>query len=170
MPAPVKYKPEMLQQVEKLCLLGATDIIIADFFNIDESTLTIWKKRYPELFVSIKKAKVKADAEIANSLFNRAKGYEWTEEQAHKIKEVTYNNGKRVKEVEHLETILVHKVVPPDTTAAIFWLKNRQRDAWREKNDVLPDGDVANVTSITYYPKALPRGYYEQPIDATPQS
>lgn len=32
---------------------------------------------------------------------------------------------------------------PPDTTAMIFWLKNRQPDKWRDKRDVGDDdGDA----------------------------
>lgn len=166
--APVKYKPEYLKQIEKLCLLGATDVIIADFLNVTPQTVSNWQKTNPELFEAIKRAKIQADANVADSLYNRAKGYEWDEQQAHKLKEVTYNNGKRIKEVERLETISVHKVVPPDTTAAIYWLKVRQKGAWREDyKPVLPDGDLANITSVTFYPKSLPRGYYEQPNNST---
>ena len=34
------------------------------------------------------------------------------------------------------------KHYPPDTTAAIFWLKNRKTDQWRDKQDVEHSGSV----------------------------
>ncbi|TRB81349.1 helix-turn-helix domain-containing protein, partial [Mannheimia haemolytica] len=73
---PTKYKPEYVTQVEKLCLLGATDKDIADFFEVAESTINNWKIEYPEFLESIKKGKLLADANVANSLYKRALGYE----------------------------------------------------------------------------------------------
>lgn len=117
---PTKFKEEYIEQVEKLCKLGATDKEIADFFDVDERTINNWKEEIPEFFQSIKKGKIFADAEVANKLFHRATGYEHPDVDI------------KVIEGEIVQTELV-KHYPPDTAAAIFWLKNRQRDKWRDK-------------------------------------
>lgn len=121
---PTEYKEEYNEQVYKLCLLGADDKRIADFFNINEKTLNNWKHQYPEFLQSIKKGKEIADFEVANSLYHRAKGY-----KRKAIQFATFK-GEITDREEYIEEI------PPDTTAAIFWLKNRQGKNWREKQEV----------------------------------
>lgn len=131
---PSSFKPEYCEQVEKLCRLGATDKDIANFFQVDESTINRWKEK-PEFCESLKSGKAKSDAEVADRLYQRARGFEWEEIQAVKLKEVKYSNGKRVSEIERVELVPVQKVVPPDTTACIFWLKNRRSEDWRDKTE-----------------------------------
>src|SRR4051794_687430 len=70
-----KYFPEMCEQVEKLGMLGATDQEIADFLNIEESTLNDWKLKRPEFSESINKGKILADTNVAHSLYKRAIGW-----------------------------------------------------------------------------------------------
>lgn len=118
--APTKYKEEYNEQVYKLCLLGAIDKELADFFEVDESTINNWKLDYPEFFESIKRGKRLADANVAHKLYNRAIGYE------HEAVKIFNDNGQAL-EVPYTEHY------PPDTTAGIFWLKNRQPEAWRDK-------------------------------------
>lgn len=117
---PTKYKSEYVVQVEKLCLLGATDKDIADFFEVSESTLNNWKNEHPEFLESIKKGKMLADANVAERLYKRALGYEAPDIDI------------RVIENQIVETPLI-KHYPPDPTSAIFWLKNRQPEKWRDK-------------------------------------
>ena len=62
-------------QALKLCLLGATDKELAEFFSVSEQTLNKWKKDYPEFLESLKKGKNIADANVASRLYNRAIGY-----------------------------------------------------------------------------------------------
>lgn len=120
---PTNYKVEYNEQVYKLCLLGSTDKDIADFFNVDERTINRWKDDYKEFCQSIKKGKEYADANVANKLYNRALGYEHEEDKIF--------NDQGVPLI--VPTI---KHYPPDTTAAIFWLKNRQPAKWRDKQEV----------------------------------
>lgn len=119
---PSKYKPEYTEQAYKLCLLGATDKDLSDFFGASEQTINAWKQQHPEFLESLKSGKIEADAVIAQKLFHRAKGYEHEEDY------ITQYQG---------EPIIVPTVkhYPPDTTAAIFWLKNRQPDKWRDKQE-----------------------------------
>lgn len=52
------YKEEYSDQVLKLCLLGATDKEIAEFFSVSEQTINSWKKKYPEFLESLKKERI----------------------------------------------------------------------------------------------------------------
>lgn len=120
---PSLYKPEYDDQAYKLCLLGATDKRIADFFCVTEQTLNNWKLAHATFFESLKRGKEIADAEIAHSLFHRAKGYSHPE--------VHVSNYQGVVTLTDLT-----KHYPPDTPAAALWLKNRDPERWREKVDL----------------------------------
>lgn len=117
-----KYKPEFAPQAEKLCKLGAIDTELADFFEVDVSTIERWKKEHQEFGEALKRGKLIADAEVAEKLFQRATGYE------HPDVDIKVVNG------EIVITDLT-KRHPPDTTAAIFWLKNRRRNEWRDRSE-----------------------------------
>lgn len=127
---PSKYKEEYTEQAYKLCLLGATDKELADFFKIKESTLNLWKKAQPEFMESLNRGKDGADATVASKLYHRAIGYEHEDTQF-----ATFQG-----EITDRETYIKH--YPPDTTAAIFWLKNRQSSKWRDKTDHEITGDI----------------------------
>ena len=125
---PTDYHPEYDEQGYKLALLGMTDKMMADFFEVAESTIYLWKQKQPSFSESLKKGKAIADAEIAETLYKRAFGYEYTE-----IKHVdSEKDGSRD------EAITKH--IPGDTTAMIFWLKNRQPKLWRDK----PEEEAGN--------------------------
>lgn len=119
---PTKYKAEYAEQTYKLCLLGATDKEIADFFEVAESTINEWKLEHEEFSESIKKGKLPADAEVASSLYKRATGY-----KVDTVKVFQFQG----------EPIIVPVVeeIAPDTGAAMAWLKNRQSSRWRDKHD-----------------------------------
>jgi len=130
---PSKYKPEYAEQVYKLCLLGATDRELADFFGVSEQTLNTWKSQYPEFLESIKRGKLVADTEVAASLYKRAKGYQY--------EEITVEPGKDGKEAV---TKRVVKEVAPDTGAAMAWLKNRRPQYWRDKQEIEHSGSMTH--------------------------
>lgn len=123
---PTSYKQEYAEQAKKLSRLGATDKEMADFFEVAESTFHKWKLDYSEFSESLKEGKLLADAEVSSKLFHRATGYE------HEDIDI------RVVAGEIVQTKLI-KHYPPDTTACIFWLKNRQPDKWRDKTEVVSD-------------------------------
>lgn len=118
---PTIYKKEYATQVYKLCILGATDKDLADFFEVDEKTINNWKAAHPDFLLSLKKGKFQADALVAEKLFQRACGYDC------KATKFATHEGQITDTKDYVEHY------PPDTTAAIFWLKNRQPDKWREK-------------------------------------
>ena len=84
---PTAYKKSFDKQVYKLCLLGATDAEIADFFDVAESTINLWKQKHKGFSESIKKGKEIADMAIAEGLFERAKGCTVKTQKAFKIKD-----------------------------------------------------------------------------------
>lgn len=129
MARPSKFKPEFVQQAEKLCKLGATDIEIADFFGIEVRTLYRWKAENQEFCQALKSGKNEADDRVERSLFARANGYE------HEEVDIRVVSGAIVQTP-------IRKYYPPDTTAAIFWLKNRRPAEWRDKQDVEHTGSV----------------------------
>lgn len=120
MARPSEYKAEYAEQAYKLCLLGATDKELADFFQVTEQTVNNWKRAQPEFFESITRGKMMADAQVAESLFKRALGYS---HQAEKIM-VVAGTVAREEYTEHY---------PPDTPAASLWLRNRQPEKWRDR-------------------------------------
>src|SRR4051812_3132152 len=126
---PTSYDASYADAAAKLCLLGATDADMADFFGVAESTVNLWKTTHPGFSESIKRGKAKADATVADSLYRRALGYS---HDAVKILAVSDGGkaGSHVEEVPYVERY------PPDTAAAIFWLKNRRPDLWREKQEI----------------------------------
>lgn len=136
---PSKYKPEYAEQAIKLCKLGATDKDLAEFFDVEEQTINNWKNDFPEFFESIKAAKDYRDQLVERRLFERATGYEV---EAEELKVVSEGNGMG----SSVERVPVVKKFPPDVTAAIFWLKNRQPDKWRDKTEVDNTHVIKNYT------------------------
>jgi len=119
---PTAYKEEYNEQVIKLCMLGAKDTEIADFFGVSEVTLNAWKKKHPDFLVSLKEGKEEADNLVGQRLFERATGYNHPEDK------IFNHQGEPM-------VVATTKHYPPDTTAAIFWLKNRRPDLWRDKTE-----------------------------------
>jgi len=129
------FKQEYCEQAYKLTLLGATDKELADFFHVKEQTVNNWKKRHKEFFESLKRGKELADSSVANRLYQRALGFE------HDSEEIKVVDGM-------VERVPIRKIYAPDTTAAIFWLKNRQPAKWRDKQDVNVEGEGLTPTVI----------------------
>ena len=124
---PSKLNVHSLKQAKQLYRMGATDKDVADFLNVDESTIMRWKDNYPE-FRKATKLKEEADEKVFMSLYKRACGY------SHPDVDIKQFMGKVI-------VTPITKHYPPDTTACIFWLKNRQREKWR-------DEQVTNVLQI----------------------
>ena len=117
---PTNYNREYADQARKMCLLmGATDRNLADFFEVNETTINRWKKAHPEFCQSISEGKLIADANVVHSLYSRAVGMSV-------IKTHLATHQGEVTAIEYLEHI------PPDVKACIFWLKNRQKGHWRD--------------------------------------
>lgn len=124
---------EWLEQ-DKLILLegwardGLTEEQIAKNIGISRQSLWKWKEKEVDILNALKKGKEVVDIEVENALLKRALGYNYDE--------ITYENG--------VETKRVTKQVAPDTTAQIFWLKNRRKQQWRDKVEVETNGEEIN--------------------------
>jgi hypothetical protein len=126
------YHPD---QARRYCLLGCTNERLAELLDIDLSTFKRWLTDHEDFRAAIYAGREKADAEIAESLYHRAKGYSHEEDD---IKAVA-RGANMGSEIVITPTI---KHYPPDTTAASLWLRNRQPERWRDKQDVNLSGTV----------------------------
>lgn len=122
-------EPEGLLRIEGWARDGLTDEQIAHNIGITKSTLYEWKNRFKDFSDSLKKGKDVVDREVENALFKRAIGYEYDEVCEE------YEAGVLTKKK------ITKKIVVPDTTAQIFWLKNRKPDKWRDKQIVETNAD-----------------------------
>lgn len=118
---PTSYSPEYAAQAEKLCAIGATDAEVADFFGVSVRTVHRWKHANDEFCHALKVGKDVADDRVERSLYQRAIGYEQEE-----VKIFMPAGAENPVYAPYTAKIA------PDTTAAIFWLKNRRKDEWRD--------------------------------------
>ena len=136
---PTKYKTEYDEQAYKLCLLGLTNVDLANYFEVNKTTITEWINNHDSFSTAVKSGRIPADANVAASLNKRARGFQYTEE----TKELDTDGNLIV-------TKQVTKEVPPDTGAAMAWLKNRRPKDWRDKQEVQVDAHNVNenITSL----------------------
>jgi DNA-binding XRE family transcriptional regulator len=116
--------------------LGATDKQISVEIGITEQTFNNWKKEYPSFFESLKTAKQEADEKVEKALYKLATGYKY---KAKKPMVVSMGQGLG-SEIEIAE---YDEVVQPNTTACIFWLKNRKPAEWRDKQEIQHSGGIS---------------------------
>lgn len=134
---PSLYRAEYAEQALKLCRLGATDMELADFFDVDRSTIWRWSQEHEAFCSALKAGKEAADERVIRSLYAKATGYSFESVK------ILQNNGVGV-EVPYREHI------PPDTTAAIFWLKNRRPGEWRDRQQQEHSGSVEVKTNDAF--------------------
>ncbi len=125
--------PDGLLLLEAWARDGLTDEQIASNMGITAKTLYEWKKRYSDICKSLKKGKEVVDIEVENALLKKAFGYNAQVNKTFKIKEVYYDENGRRCEKEKIVTAVDEVHIPSDTTAIIFWLKNRKPEQWRDK-------------------------------------
>lgn len=137
---PSKYKPEFAKQAKFLADKGCTDLEVAAFFEVALSTVSLWKLKHPEFSEALRLGKAEADSRVERALFERATGY------SHPDTHVSSYLGEVT-----LTPVMKH--YPPDSTAMIFWLKNRKPENWRDKpegfnDDGLPP-EAVKVTVVS---------------------
>jgi hypothetical protein len=113
------YSPKLVAVAGKCCERGMTDIEVADMLGIGLATLYRWKAEHPAFSRVFKLGKAEADDRVERSLYNRAVGYDYVAE-----KPVMTRHGQK--------TMRYRAHVPPDTAAAVWYLKNRKPDRWRD--------------------------------------
>lgn len=120
-------EPENLILIEGWARDGLTDEQIAYNIGINVATLYRWKQSHSEICNALKRGKEVVDRQVENALLKRALGYKYTETTRELV--IDKDTGYSHMEV----TKVVEKEVQPDTTAQIFWLKNRKPKEWRDK-------------------------------------
>jgi len=121
---------EGLLKIEGWARDGLTDEQIANNIGIRRPTLYDWKNKYPDISDALKKGKEVIDRQVENALLKRALGYEYVE------------TTKELTDLGLTVTKQVIKQVSPDTTAQIFWLKNRKPKEWRDKKETEVTGNL----------------------------
>ena len=124
-----------LLRIEGWARDGLTDEQIAHNMGISRKTLAEWKNKYAPIRDALKNSKEVVDRIVENALFKKACGYTVQVKKPIKVRKVEYNDetGKKIREVEEIVETVEEVHVPADTTAQIFWLKNRKPEAWRDK-------------------------------------
>lgn len=142
---PTKYEGAATDELaRKFALLGGTDVKIAELLGVCEKTLNVWKSKHPSFLVALQRGKQQADAEVAEALFYRAKGY------------TTKETKIATHEGQITDTLEVDKHYPPDTAAAMAWLKNRtggkykQTGTWADKQEVEHTGDIGVTFNMDF--------------------
>ena len=121
---PTKYKAEFVKTAKKLCELGATDSDVAEALGVHVATINRWKSEHKPFCESLKVGKAEADNRVEMSLYRKAVGYEY--------------EAVKIFQFQGEELVVPYtEIQHPDTTAAIFWLKNRMSEKYREK----PEGE-----------------------------
>ena len=129
-----------LTTVEGWARDGLTDEQIAHNIGIAERTFTDWKDRFPAISAALKKGKAPVDIQVENALLKRALGYDYEEITTEIFDMPDGTQRKHIKKVT--------KMVVPDTTAQIFWLKNRRPDKWRDKVEATAEGNNDLLQSL----------------------
>lgn len=130
------YKPEYAKIARILCAQGATDDVLADAFNCCTSTIRNWRTTHIEFGKAVAEGKAEIfDPLVERSLAQRAIGYSVDTEEVKMTKD-----GDVVR-------IPTRKHFPPDTTACIFWLKNRQPEKWRDVHRIEHEGKIEGLTA-----------------------
>jgi len=112
---------------------GLTDEELATKLGIVRSTLNVWKLKFPAFADLLTKTKEIVDVTIENSSFMAATGYEYTEQQAFKVKRTIYDkdSGKKLEDYEEVKVVDLKRWQPADIKAIIWWLKNRDKETIR---------------------------------------
>lgn len=126
---PTKFNDWLCAKIIHLAKEGKTDAQIAKLIGISLRTFHVWKREKPEFLHTLKEAKNVADELVEASLFRRAVGY------SHRAVKIMQHEGVPIRE-EYIEHY------PPDTTAAIFWLKNRKPEEWRDQQEHKHSGKI----------------------------
>lgn len=123
---PSSYDPKKTPGIaEAACKeFGADDAGLAKLFGVTVTTIHNWKNAHPEFLDALKRGKDSFDTErVERSLVERAIGY------SHPDVHISNYQGE-------ITVTPITKHYPPDPTSMIFWLKNRNKDRWRDKVDV----------------------------------
>lgn len=132
------YEPRFAEMAGIMCRMGATLADLADVFGVSVRTVTNWGIAIPEFKKALDIGRKAADDAVERRLYERATGYSYQSEKIFLGKD---GEVMRVPITEH---------VPPDTTAMIFWLKNRRPDEWRDRTEKKTEKRSITEIKVTF--------------------
>lgn len=138
-------EPDKLTLLEAWARDGLTDEDIAKKIGINRATLYEWKKKFPHINDALKKGKEVVDVIVENALLKKALGYNAIVKKAIKVKKPYFDDEGRRIDAEEVVVVEEEIHVPADTTAQIFWLKNRKPKTWRDKQEAEPQIDIQSM-------------------------
>ena len=103
--------------------------------GIGYSTFREWLGKFPALATALKEGKEPVDIQVENALLKSALGYTITLKKPIKVRTRKQLKDRGTIEEEHIEYAEEEVHIPPQTTAQIFWLKNRKPQMWRDKRE-----------------------------------
>lgn len=131
---PTKYNEKKHLQLGKLCAKACmTDKEICEELDIAESTLYLWKNKYKGFSEALQIEKDKVDERVEKSLYSLAVGYEEDDIKIFQFQGVDVQ-------------VPFVKKYKPDLGAITLWLKNRQPDKWRDKQEI----DLKTEINVIY--------------------
>ena len=146
MPAQLLYNPDYHDDwAWSLALKGATDQELAEAFGVSKRTILRWKNEHPSFAEAYQRGKDVADAKVKKALYQRAIGYEVIE------KDSTVDVDPKTGESKPVRVKTITKQIAPDTMAIMYWLNNRSKGEFAQRQEVTLGGEVktspmANLT------------------------
>jgi hypothetical protein len=150
---PSKLNSQVSAKIFDLAKEGKTDAEIAKIVGICPRTLYYWKGSHADFLHALKEAQGQADALVEASLYRRATGYYHPEDK------IFLPRGSSKPTV-----VRVMKHYPPDTAAAIFWLKNRNPVRWQDRRVVETPPEKASDEGKVSFEKFCERAGYPAPF------
>jgi hypothetical protein len=118
---------------------GKTFEDIARALGVARSTFDEWRTLHPEFSAALEAGDEDADIRVERALFERAVGYKHPET---KLMTVSRPGGMGQSGGSMVERHEVTAHYPPDTAAAKFWLTNRRRKLWSDKQKIEHEGTL----------------------------
>lgn len=138
----------VLEVIAGLSRRGITESEIAKHCGVAVSSFQLYKTQYPELSEALKNARLSADLKVENALFRKAVGYEYEEVTTEYV-----DNSRNGQNGKQKKVTKVKKLIPGDTTAQIFWLKNRAPELWNDRREI--DAHVSDDLALKKFRATL---------------
>jgi hypothetical protein len=133
---PSNYRPEFAELARRACaMFGATDPQLAELLGVAERSIRNWREKHPDFADACESGKAFADEQVERRLYEKATGYE----------------QETVKILQHQGSPVIvpyREKFAPDTTACIFWLKNRQPTRWRDRVEMQHSGEISIAETL----------------------
>ncbi|MFV0587470.1 hypothetical protein [Bacteroides reticulotermitis] len=141
---------DILKRIKGWARDGLTDKDIAANLGYSATYFCALKGKNKDVAEAIKSGRAPVDIIVENMIFKKAVGMSIKTQQAVKLRDVIYNSEGNKSVIERVEIVTLTQEIPPDTTAGIFWLKNRKPDQWNKPTPKPIDADDI--------PKDIPKG------------